>query len=86
MWELTTNVWVYSPEVSAQYRKKKKKKACQGKYHSGMSCEHSGSCSNQEHVDAPKEAILKIECILFVNPLKTSPEYTRAGVYGKCAL
>ena len=23
---------------------------------------------------------------LSVNPLKTSPEYTRAGVYGKCVL
>ena len=22
----------------------------------------------------------------YVNPLKTSPEYTRAGVYGKCVL
>ena len=22
----------------------------------------------------------------YINPLKTSPEYTRAGVYGKCML
>ena len=24
--------------------------------------------------------------IVVLNPLKTSPEYTRAGVYGKCVL
>ena len=25
-------------------------------------------------------------CIVCIDPLKTSPEYTQAGVYGKCVL